>query len=54
MGHAMGDDITAIRCVGFRTTMLRGTEWAATGKDTIAIPEDFPTASQVRVSGAKD
>ncbi len=54
MGHAMGDDITAIRCVGFRTTMLRGTEWAATGKVTIPIPEDFPTASQVRVSGAKE
>jgi type 1 glutamine amidotransferase len=51
MGHAMGDDTTAIRCVGFRTTMLRGTEWAATGKVTIPIPEDFPTASQVRVSG---
>ena len=54
MGHAMGDDATAIRCVGFRTTMLRGTEWAATGKVTIPIPEDFPTASQVRVSGSKD
>jgi type 1 glutamine amidotransferase len=54
MGHAMGDDITAIRCVGFRTTMLRGTEWAATGKVTIPIPEDFPTASQVRLSGSKE
>ena len=54
MGHAMGDDTTAIRCVGFRTTMLRGTEWAATGKVTIPIPDDFPTASQVRVSGSKE
>jgi type 1 glutamine amidotransferase len=54
MGHAMGDDTTAIRCAGFRTTMLRGTEWAATGKVTIPIPEDFPTASQVRVSGPND
>jgi type 1 glutamine amidotransferase len=54
MGHAMGTDTTAIRCVGFRTTMLRGTEWAATGKVTIPIPEDFPTASQARVSGPKD
>ena len=49
MGHAMGDDITAIRCIGFRTVMLRGTEWAATGKVTIPIPDDFPTASQVRL-----
>ena len=42
MGHAMGNDITAIRCIGFRTVMLRGTEWAATGKVTIPIPDDFP------------
>jgi hypothetical protein len=54
MGHAMGVDTTAIRCVGFRTTMLRGAEWAATGKVTIPIPEDFPTASQPRVAGAKE
>jgi hypothetical protein len=33
--------------------MLRGTEWAATGKVTIPIPEDFPTASQARVSETK-
>jgi type 1 glutamine amidotransferase len=49
MGHAMGDDTTAIRCIGFRTVMLRGTEWAATGQVTIPIPDDFPTASQVRL-----
>jgi type 1 glutamine amidotransferase len=47
MGHAMGDDITAIRCIGFRTVMLRGTEWAATGQVTIPIPDNFPTASEV-------
>jgi len=28
--------------VGFRTLMLRGTEWAATGKVTIPIPADWP------------
>ncbi len=54
MGHVMGDDSTAIRCVGFRTVMLRGTEWAATGKVTVPIPDDFPTDSQVRLSGSKD
>jgi len=54
MGHAMGDDTTAIRCVGFRTVMLRGTEWAATGQVTIPIPDDFPTASQVRLGGSGD
>jgi uncharacterized protein len=54
MGHAMGDDVTAIRCNGFRTVMLRGTEWAATGKVTIPIPDDFPTVSQVRLAEPKD
>jgi hypothetical protein len=50
MGHAMGDDITAIRCVGFRTVLLRGTEWAATGNVTIPIPDVFPTSSEVRLA----
>ncbi|MFT6574179.1 MAG: hypothetical protein ACJA16_002370 [Akkermansiaceae bacterium] len=26
----------------FVTTFLRGTEWAASGKVTIAVPKDFP------------
>ncbi|MFX0556881.1 ThuA domain-containing protein [Maribacter sp. CXY002] len=30
-------------CVGFITTLQRGSEWAATGKVTQAIPSDFPT-----------
>ena len=50
MGHAMGDDITAIRCNGFRDVMLRGTEWAATGKVTIPISASFPTAGEVRLA----
>jgi type 1 glutamine amidotransferase len=40
MGHAEYSQ----ECVGFITTLLRGTEWAATGAVTIAIPADFPTA----------
>ncbi len=43
MGHA---DYSA-ECVGFMTTLIRGTEWAATGKVTLTeIPEDFPTANK--------
>ena len=38
----MGHDVNAMRCVGFATTLLRGTEWAATGKVTLPIPENFP------------
>ena len=42
LGHA---DYSML-CEGFRTTLLRGTEWAATGKVTIPVPEDFPTADK--------
>lgn len=38
MGH--GND--SQECVGFITCLQRGTEWAATGKVTVAIPNDFP------------
>jgi type 1 glutamine amidotransferase len=43
----LGNDIEAMRCVGFITTFQRGAEWAATGKVTIKVPEDFPTADKV-------
>lgn len=39
MGHAD----YSMDCVGFITTLLRGTEWAATGGVTIDVPKDFPT-----------
>jgi len=42
----MGHDLTAMRDVGFVTTLRRGTEWAATGKVTIPIPDNFPTADK--------
>jgi hypothetical protein len=32
--------------VGFQTILARSTEWAATGKVTIAVPEGFPTKDQ--------
>jgi type 1 glutamine amidotransferase len=38
----MGHDLDGMRCVGFITTVLRGTEWAATGKVTLPIPDNFP------------
>jgi uncharacterized protein len=43
MGHGKDSQ----ECVGFITTLQRGTEWAATGKVTVKIPEDFPTADKV-------
>jgi uncharacterized protein len=42
----MGHDLTGMRCVGFVTTLLRGTEWAATGQVTIPIPQNFPTETK--------
>jgi type 1 glutamine amidotransferase len=49
LGHlwANGED-TAIRCVGFQTLLIRGTEWAATGRVTYPTPADFPTANEIR------
>lgn len=41
LGHAD----YSMKCVGFQTLLLRGTEWAATGEVTIPVPEDFPTSN---------
>lgn len=38
LGHA----VQHIKQGSFVTTFLRGTEWAATGKVTLPVPEDFP------------
>ena len=42
LGHAD----YSMNCVGFITTLQRGAEWAATGKVTIPVPKDFPTADK--------
>jgi type 1 glutamine amidotransferase len=39
MGHAD----YSVECVGYITTLIRGTEWAATGTVTLTdVPDDFP------------
>ena len=44
MGHAD----YSVACVGFIVSLLRGSEWAATGEVTMTgIPADFPTATEV-------
>jgi uncharacterized protein len=35
----------SVRCIGFVTTLQRGTEWAATGRVTQRLPDSFATAS---------
>lgn len=44
---ALGHDPTAMSSVDFGTTLVRGTEWAATGQVTQPVPDDFPTAGAV-------
>jgi hypothetical protein len=47
LGHLWRDGAdTAVRCVGFQTLLARGAEWAATGKVTLRVPKDFPTAEK--------
>lgn len=38
----LGHDSYSLESVGFITTFLRGTEWAATGQVTQKVPVDFP------------
>jgi len=50
LGHLWrnGPD-TAMRCVGFQTMLIRGVEWAAYGAVTYPVPQDFPTASEIKL-----
>ncbi len=41
---ALGHMDYSMECVGFKTTFQRGAEWAASGKVTLTVPENFPTA----------
>ena len=50
MGHAD----YSVSCVGFITSILRGTQWAATGKVDIPIPADFPKPDVVSKREFKD
>lgn len=42
----LGHEDYSFESVGFITTLLRGTEWAATGRVTLPVPPDFPTEKQ--------
>jgi type 1 glutamine amidotransferase len=44
LGHAD----YSMNCLGFITTLQRGTEWAATGKVTLPVPANFPAADETR------
>ena len=42
----MGHDTVSMNCVGFINVILRGTEWAATGKVTVPVAANFPGADK--------
>jgi type 1 glutamine amidotransferase len=42
----LGHSDYSMECVGFITMLQRGAEWAATGKVSIKIPADFPSAEK--------
>ncbi len=44
VGPHEDSNVKALNNVSFIVTLQRGTEWAATGAVTQAVPEDFPTA----------
>ena len=46
---ALGHVDYSVECVGFITCLLRGTQWAASGKVNIPIPSDFPTETKISV-----
>ncbi|MDR1880161.1 MAG: ThuA domain-containing protein [Tannerellaceae bacterium] len=47
LGHCgpTAENNPAMQCAGFQITLLRGAEWAATGKVKQKIPKDFPSSS---------
>ena len=45
----LGHHAVAMSCAGFITTLQRGAEWAASGRVTQKVPDDFPGPNQARV-----
>lgn len=51
-GHVWKDDEGLpehVRCTGFQTSLIRATEWLATGEATWPVPEDFPSEHEIRL-----
>ena len=47
--NALGHAPEQLKSVAFIATFLRGAEWAASGKVTQKVPDDFPTADKATV-----
>jgi type 1 glutamine amidotransferase len=53
VGPRDAEPLAQMNCVGFILTLQRGTEWAATGKVTLPVPADFPTADKTSLRPQK-
>jgi type 1 glutamine amidotransferase len=49
MGHLWKGETYPLsyRCIGYQTTVIRVTEWLATGKVTYPVPANFPSAEKM-------
>lgn len=56
MGHLWKGETypMSYRCIGFQTTMIRVTEWLATGKVTYPVPANFPRADAISLRDETD
>jgi len=56
MGHLWKGDVYPVsyRSIDFQTTLIRATEWLATGKVTYPVPPDFPTADATSLRAEGD
>jgi putative membrane-bound dehydrogenase-like protein len=55
MGHFWKGDTNygSLHCVGFQTIISRSLEYTATGKVTVPVPKDFPTADTASIRAPK-
>jgi type 1 glutamine amidotransferase len=56
MGHLWKGEVYPLsyRCIGFQTTMIRVTEWLATGKVTYPVPANFPTKDSISIKSEQE
>jgi len=56
MGHLWKGDVYPVsyRSIDFQTTLIRATEWLATGRVTYPVPPNFPTANATSLRAEDD
>jgi len=56
MGHLWKGDVYPVsyRSIDFQTTLIRATEWLATGRVTYPVPANFPRANAISLRAEED